>query len=219
MVFPRLENRPPDPPAPPPAGRGQLGMSLVEALIAMALLLMVAIGILPLFTRAMINNAAGSEATNVANHARHRLEELGQLPFENVGITVAAGSQLLVNDVYFTGDHNLRGDELWAAAGAGTGSRIRGRATRVRQFQLVNPPGPIDNDLDGVVDDLGGLQDSGPVDGEFDDPLPATVVDSRVHVKEVTVELASPNEDPSTGVASGTLGSAPVYRVRTLRTF
>jgi len=191
-------------------GRGERGMSLVEALIAMALLLLVAIGILPLFTRAMVNNAAGSEATAVANHARHRLEELGQLPFNNLAMTIEDGNERLTADVYYSGDFNAQGDETWAQAGSGSGAQLRDRVSRVRQFELVDPPGAVDSDLDGVVDGFGGFGDEDR-DGEFDDPL-GPVDPAAVDLKEISVELVSPRQ-------GGPLGTSPRYRVRNLRAF
>jgi type II secretory pathway pseudopilin PulG len=197
--------------------RGERGMSLVEALIAMALLLLVAIGILPLFTRAMVNNAAGAESTLAANHARHRLEELGQLPITNIALEVSTGNQLLTQDQYFSGQ-NARGDEEWDAAGAGTGFETWLRTTRVRQFRLLDPPGAIDADLDGVVDGIGGLEDADE-DGEFDNPLGPTTDLSSIHIREISVELVSPRDDPSGARGAGVLGAAPAYRVRELKQF
>lgn len=199
-------------------GRFERGMSLVEALLAMALLLLVAIGILPLFTRAMVNNAAGGEATAVANHARHRLEEFGQLPFNNLALTIEDGNERLTADVYYSGDDNAQGDETWAQAGSGSGAQLRDRVSRVRQFRLVDPPGAIDDDLDGVIDGLGGLTDD-PADGEFDDPLDDTTDITTVHLKEISVELVNPRDDPANPGGGGPLGASPPYRVRTFRAF
>jgi len=201
-----------------PSRRGERGLSLIEALIAMALLLLMAIGILPLFTRAMVNNAAGSEATHSANHARHRLDELGQLPFNNDALEVTAGNELLLQDRYFSGNQHLQGDEDWDAVGAGSGFELWDRTTRVRQFRLVFPPGAVDTDLDGVIDALSGLDDTDD-DGEFDAPLGPTPDLSSIHLKEIAVELASPRDDPTGARGTGPLGAAPAYRVRTLKQF
>lgn len=215
----RSRRTPRRPDAARPVRPGARGMSLVEALIAMALLLLVAIGILPLFTRAMVNNAAGGEATAVANHARYRLEELGQLPFNNDALTVQNGVEVMVADHYFSGDPNRQGDEIWAAAGSGTGAEVRDRTSRVRQFRLIDPPGAIDADLDGVIDGLGGLADTDE-DGEFDDPQGPTLDITTVHLKETSVELVNPRDDPADpNRRAGALGAAPPYRVRSFRAF
>ena len=57
------------------------GFTLVEVLIAAAILLVVALGILPLFMRSIVSNMEGSDHTQVANAARARAEEFFQLPF------------------------------------------------------------------------------------------------------------------------------------------
>ena len=46
------------------AGRTrERGFSVVEALVAAAIILVIASGVLPMFTRAMVNNVAGNEST------------------------------------------------------------------------------------------------------------------------------------------------------------
>lgn len=75
-----------------PGGRGQAGLTLIEVLVAAALLLIIAVGILPLFTRALVNNNAGNEYTKVSNHGKSRVEEAFQLPFNDPFLmTVPAG--------------------------------------------------------------------------------------------------------------------------------
>lgn len=61
--------------------KGELGISLIEALIAVGLLFIIAAGILPLFTRAMTNNALGNDATRMATFARETAEETMFAPF------------------------------------------------------------------------------------------------------------------------------------------
>jgi type II secretory pathway pseudopilin PulG len=57
----------------------QRGFSMIEALIAAALVGAVAIGVIPLWTRAMTDNMAGSDYTRVTNYAKSRQEELAHL--------------------------------------------------------------------------------------------------------------------------------------------
>ena len=73
--------------------RRSSGFSLIEALIASYLLLMIVLGVLPLFTRAAIQNVAGRESTGVSNVARSRTEELYQLPFNSPQLTIASGEK------------------------------------------------------------------------------------------------------------------------------
>jgi Tfp pilus assembly protein PilV len=51
------------------------GLSIVEVLIASALLLIIALGILPLFSRSIISNRQGLDSTEVSNMARTQMEE------------------------------------------------------------------------------------------------------------------------------------------------
>jgi len=60
------------------------GFSLVEALIAAGLMLIIVLGILPLFTSAIRSNATGRDYMEVNNLARSRAEELFQQPFNNL---------------------------------------------------------------------------------------------------------------------------------------
>lgn len=52
------------------ANRGEAGLSLVEALVAVGLLFIIAMGIIPLFSRAILNNALSNDGTRMANFAR-----------------------------------------------------------------------------------------------------------------------------------------------------
>ena len=67
-------------------GRGQRGFSLVEALIAAGLMLIIVLGILPLFTSAIRSNATGRDYMEVNNLARSRAEALSQVPFNNLAV-------------------------------------------------------------------------------------------------------------------------------------
>lgn len=61
----------------------QRGLTLVELLIALALLGFVLLGITPLFIASVKSNYAGNEYTSINNLARDRLEQLMNLPFTN----------------------------------------------------------------------------------------------------------------------------------------
>lgn len=196
-----------------PGRAGERGLSLIEALIAMALLLVVAIGILPLFTRAMVNNAAGSEATQTANHARGQLEDLAQLSFNNVALRLAGGTELLTRDDYFSGVLLEQGDEHWDEPEGGDGAVLFERTTRVRQFSLN---GLDDADSDNIIDGIQGLTDADH-DGEFDNPLSDGTAVQFLHVKEVAVEVVTPRA--AGGGPAGPLGAAPTYQVRALKSF
>ena len=146
------------------AGRTrQQGLSLVEVMIAAALLLIIALGILPLFTRSIISNREGLDATEVSNLARTRLEEYVQLPFNDALMDVPGGATELV-----VADHFSEKDHEWKVGATPTGSdhAMFTRTTTVRQY-TIDPS------------QTSGL--SAALDG---DALPAAV-----HIKEVEVTI------------------------------
>lgn len=175
------------------ARRRAAGFSLVEAILASLILLVVALGILPLFTRAMASNFAGAESTSLANMVTDRAEALYQLPFDHDQLTVPVGSTERVTVEVWTAplpndpspSEGLHGywreanpDEITDALVEWT------RRTRIRQFNvsdlLTNDPTPLD----------GGTPPG------------------SVQVKEIDVEVASGRAD---GIA---LGPNRALRVR-----
>jgi Tfp pilus assembly protein PilV len=64
--------------------RREAGLTLVELLIALALLSFVLLGIVPLFLSSVKSNYAGNEYTSIHILARDRLEQLMNLPFSDV---------------------------------------------------------------------------------------------------------------------------------------
>jgi type II secretory pathway pseudopilin PulG len=67
------------------------GFSMIEGLIATALIGVVAIGLIPMFTRSMSDNMAGSDYTRVSNYARSRQEDFGREPFANFTAAIPTG--------------------------------------------------------------------------------------------------------------------------------
>jgi prepilin-type N-terminal cleavage/methylation domain-containing protein len=60
--------------------RGEAGLTLIELLIAVALLGIVMLGIAPLFIASVRSNYSANEYTSIHNLARDRLEQLMNLP-------------------------------------------------------------------------------------------------------------------------------------------
>jgi hypothetical protein len=116
----------------------------VEGLIATAVLMTIAIGVLPLYTRSMINNEGGSDYTQITNAARTRAEEYFQLPFDGPQLTLTAGTDLIA-DEYFS-----KNDQVWKpgtesdATAAGDIALLR-RTTTVRQFNINDLANPLDS--------------------------------------------------------------------------
>lgn len=175
-------------PAPSP------GFSLVEVLIAMALLTVVLLSLLPLFNRSMVTNATGLEAGRQSALGRAEVEELLQLPFNHELLEVTAGTERVATDYWSTGSPDRLGDETWRpdvpTPGAGLGRQEEAlweRTVRVRQYSLN---GVVDTDGDGVIDQVLGLEDADR-DGVFDDPLPAGALPASIHLKELDVSVDS----------------------------
>lgn len=119
------------------------GFSLIEGLIATALLLTLAIGVLPLFTRSMINNEGGSDFTQITNAAKARAEELFQLPFDSPVLAVTAGTETVLEE-YFS-----QNDKIWKAgtdadATADGDLALFRRTTTIRQFNINDLTTPLD---------------------------------------------------------------------------
>ena len=142
--------------------RDRAGFSLIEALLASAIFLMVVVGILPLFIRATVSNVAGRESTDVSNQARSRAEELFQLPFNSLALTIQAGSQNQVID-YLADD-----SPVWQPAPSTTARNLYARTTTIRQYSVT----ALD---DGTLD--------------VTEALPAGSPPNDIHLKEIEVQL------------------------------
>lgn len=76
------------------------GFSLIEALISSFLLLVIILGTLPLFTRAIVSVKSGGDSTAVATRSRGWVEELFQLPFDSPQLTVDSGPDKTIDQEY-----------------------------------------------------------------------------------------------------------------------
>lgn len=167
------------------------GFTLIEVLLATAILSTILLGLLPLFTRAMADNAAGQEAGQQANLGRSELEEMLQLPFNHLRLDVQAGTEVTAERFYASGTE-AEGDEAWTATEDPPGEIVYWRRnTTVRQYGIR---GVQDTDGDGVVDFIEGMEDADR-DGLLDEPLPAGTLPASIHVKEVDVTLESRRAD------------------------
>jgi Tfp pilus assembly protein PilV len=164
----------------------QGGFSLVELLAGFLVLLLVLIGLLPIFTRAVIHNVKGKESTEVTNHGSQKLEEHIQNAFNSVELKIKAGSVLTTTDFYTRGHADKLGDEGWTDDATGEIAGWR-RTTEIRQLGISFVR---DTNLDGVIDEIGGLEDLD-YDGYFDNPLPAGTPPNAIHLKEVRVRMLS----------------------------
>jgi Tfp pilus assembly protein PilV len=151
------------------------GFSIIEALIASAILLIIALGLLPLFSRAISDNVSGNDATQATNGSRTQLEELLQVPFNNTRLAVPGGStQLQAADFWTRGDAQKTGsaDEGWWTNPSGHGTVLWRRTTRVSQYSI--------SDL---------------TDGKLDTPLAGDTQPTFVQLKQLEVEVENPKKN------------------------
>lgn len=120
-----------------PGGRRR-GFSLLEVLVAAVLFLMIAIGILPLFTRSIVSNAEGFDHTRVATFARARGEEFVQLPFDGPQLTLVSGTERVFDEYYSQSSSD------WVDGTAPVGDPgLWTRTTTIRQFNVADLTTPL----------------------------------------------------------------------------
>jgi hypothetical protein len=109
---------------------GSAGFSVIEASIASAILLIVAVGLLPMFTLSIANNQQGRDSMEITNQSRSELERLLQLDFQDPELTVPNGLAVLTVESYFPSP-----EEGWVSSGDyDGGGYIYHRIVNVRQF-------------------------------------------------------------------------------------
>lgn len=175
----------------------QRGFSVVEVLIASAIFLVIAVGLLPLFAQSITSNLAGRETTDSTNHGRSRLEQMDQVSFSDPSLAVPAGATEGVIEEYWS-----QNDKVWKTGvppTTGTDPALWLRTTRVRQYTVTD------------------LADN----GVFDTPLNGDASAGQVHLKELLVSVRSAREgtqlaDGSWSSTSG-LGGIWETRMRTLK--
>ncbi len=153
----------------------ETGFSLIEALIAAAIMMVIALGLLPLFSRAINDNVSGNDASQATNNSRTQVEEILQLPFANQRLVVPAGSKLLETKDYWTrGDAQQEGgsNEGWWANASGHGQVLWNRTTHVRQYSI--------SDL---------------ADGKLDTPLDGSTQPTFVQLKQIEVVVDNPKKN------------------------
>ena len=185
----------------------EAGMSLVEILIASSLMLIAAIGILPLFITAIQNNVAGFESSQITSHTRSQLEGLQSTPIdhESLNLVATSTSSPAVRSAVGGGDELPLGQFYWDQAAAspnpafarlGDGDWIQDesaakglifwrRQSIIRQYAYADiSDGVVDVNQTGQLFTLGHPK-------LFDRPLGADAHPSAVQFKEQDVEIES----------------------------
>ena len=113
---------------------GEAGFSMIEALIATAVLLIIAIGMIPLFARSMINNALGNDYTQASAHGLTGLEKDWKMPPESVDLGVAQRAQYVQKGL--AGGSPVTDLDWSYTAPASADSIVWMRTTQVRLFPI-----------------------------------------------------------------------------------
>jgi prepilin-type N-terminal cleavage/methylation domain-containing protein len=171
--------------------RDEAGFSLIEVLVASVILLVILLGIIPLFLRSMSNRQSGLESTAVGSYARTRAETLLELPFDHPQLTVPAGGDELEVVEYLP-----LGDREWTTDAGAADDAAWVRTTHVRQFGSGDL---LDGDTDGDGDSL-------------DRPLPGGTNPRSIQIKEIEVAVTSNR-------AAGALQAGEELTVRVLKAF
>lgn len=167
-------------PAPEAGAPGsEAGFSVIEGLIAALLLLVITLGILPLFSRAMNNNVKGNDSTRRANGVTDAFETAVALPFNSGAMSLTAGNALTVTETIAlkrvaspTGGENQALSSRWELPAALASGDIR-MLDRVRRLQQYS------------FDDFADNQ-------TFDNPLDASTEPRLVHLKVMDVTVLDP---------------------------
>lgn len=184
------------PVSPPRPCSREAGFSIIEGLIAALLLLIVTLGILPLFSRAMNNNVKGNDSTRQSNGATDAFESAIALPFNSGDMNIPAGStSVVVNDTLAlkkiaspSGGVDQTISTRWELpASLATGDvQVMNRQRTLQQYSL---------------DDYADNQ-------TFDTPLDGVVEPRLVHFKVVDISLQD---------ATGTAATA--YQLRIVQAY
>lgn len=123
----------------------QSGFSLLETLFAAVLLAVVAVSILPLFTRALQSNRAGGWSSVMSNFAGADIETANQMVIDHEDFDLPAGGVLETGAQYWnsgavdTGEANkLIGDEQWEDDPSGPGLVLWVRNSKVRKYSFAD---------------------------------------------------------------------------------
>jgi len=140
----------------------QAGFSLIEAMIAAVLLLIVILGVLPLVTRGVMNNLQGNDASNEANATVDGIERLVALPWDNIALQLVPGKTSLPSTDFFA-----LGANSW---GSTVPSGDRAQYIRNVQVEWFGA-----NDLE--------------FDDSLDTPLDGGVGGGGVQIKRITLQM------------------------------
>lgn len=148
------------------------GFSLLETLFAAALLAVVAVSILPLFTRALQSNTSGGWSNVMSNFVGENLEFANQTVIDHEDFDLPAGGVLDMGAQYWNSGsvdadeaNQTIGDEKWEDTAGGPGLVLWMRKAKVRKYSFADiSVGTISSDGSATLVPLGHPE-------LFDNPL------------------------------------------------
>ncbi|MCB1035377.1 MAG: prepilin-type N-terminal cleavage/methylation domain-containing protein [Acidobacteria bacterium] len=210
--------------------RRQAGFSLVEGLVALAILMTVVIGLIPLFTQSMINNTAGRHLTQATNFTTDSFEELAQLPLNNDLLDLPAGLPRVVRAQLISGREAL--DDSGAPRPGFEYSVLE--TQNVGDTTLPDDPDEV-IDLAGFADEdalrsakwiriieveqfqISSLADglAGPADTRFEDDerLPGGTEDSNVQLKKIEIRIIPRGANSGLSIGQGRVSATLVKAI------
>jgi len=158
--------------------RSSDGFSLIEVLVASFFLMIVMLGVVPMFTRSLVTNQMSFDNTRASAFARSEMEHYVQAPFNDpTGTPVMdlppTGDKLETEEYYDAATHT------WIPGAPPAGASYEWiRKVTIRQFHIS----AIDSQ---VLDDSEALQ--------------GNAHPSNVHLKQVLIEIQRGNESSLLG--------------------
>jgi len=158
----------------------QAGFNLIEVLAGMAILMLIAFFMLPLFSRSALNNLSGRESTQVSKFTRDSQELYSRAEFGSADLTIDAGDEKRFDDAWVSSAFDASKPWLRPLQSAGEWTRVDGalpagsrwrRTTTVRQHSIAD------------------LYDDPPNAQALDAPLPVGTADVFIHLKWIEVEV------------------------------
>lgn len=122
-----------------PGYRFAAGFSIVEVMVAGVILAVIALGLIPLYSRSIRSNVEGFDYTQVSNFAKSRAEEYLQYPFGSAPLDVPDGSEELEVQDFYSAEKRE-----WVEEVAAEDAALFERTTTVRQFRAAALDQPLD---------------------------------------------------------------------------
>lgn len=123
-----------------PGHRSAAGFSIVEVMVAGVILAVIALGLIPLYSRSIRSNVEGFDYTQVSNFAKSRAEEYLQYPFGSAPLDVPDGSEELEVQDFYSAEKREWVTELPEDPDAA----LFERTTTIRQFRAAALDQPLD---------------------------------------------------------------------------